>query len=596
MRRVARGGSAPQLHVGWHRRRDEWRADLLALLGPGAGKLPRKLRFYDTWRPRRYFAVLYALSALGHVVMIALPLPFWLAEGRPVRLGPEREVELTWAAGPVKDLPSLAPREKAPGPAKRAEPAPAPARNDAARAAAASEPAPPRIEAASRQTIMATPAEPNHPRQMLLQPMAAPEPPKILPELPNIVEWGRAAQPARPKAVISREVLARLAPKRQRSRAVVEAAAPALPNQELRVAEMSIAANVPQVARPRLALPAASVPVTVQQRDVNANAGAPELAPDMANTLAGFAGGDDSARRIIALSANPAPAPPSLDVPLGNLAARVAVSPLGPTPGVEGAGGRGQGAGSNGAGAGGAGGGGNGAGGAGSGGSGGAGGGGGGPADIFISRGDPSKTSNIVGPGGAGGGGRGSGLAPAGGAGNPAGGAPRLSSRDLAAGMGRGPAINPAPGANRTLEGYAPVKPEEAVLGRRRIYTFAVNMPNLTSVTGSWIVKFAEMDADGKGGVAPGDLSSPEVIRKVDPKYPPALIEARIEGDVVLYAIIRKDGTVDSVQVLKSLEPLLDANAMAAFTRWQFWPAIKVGTPVDVEAVVTIPFRAFTPR
>ena len=122
------------------------------------------------------------------------------------------------------------------------------------------------------------------------------------------------------------------------------------------------------------------MPVSVQQRDVNANAAAPELAPDMANTLAGFAGGDDSARRIIALSANPAPAPPSLDVPLGNLAARVAVSPLGPTPGVEGAGGRGQGAGSNGAGAGGAGGGGNGAGGAGSGGSGGAGGGGGGPA------------------------------------------------------------------------------------------------------------------------------------------------------------------------------------------------------------------------
>lgn len=124
-----------------------------------------------------------------------------------------------------------------------------------------------------------------------------------------------------------------------------------------------------------------------------------------------------------------------------------------------------------------------------------------------------------------------------------------------------------------------------------------MNMPNLTSATGSWILRFAELDPEGGQSRLPaGDLSSPEAIRKVDPKYPPALIEARVEGEVVLYAIIRKDGTVDSVQVLRSLEPELDRNAMSAFTRWQFWPAIKNGTPVDIEAIVTIPFRPFAPR
>jgi len=577
--RIHFAGRVPGLEVDWHRRREHLLDDLRAIVYGPWPKLPKRLRFHDPWRPRRYFAVWFSCAALAHVVMIALPLPFWLAEFRPADLRQPREVQLTWS-GPVKDLPALGPRSSAPKsvePRREPQPAPAPA-------PAAADPAPPRIERAARQTIMATPAQPNHPRQLLIQPAAAPEPPKILPPLPNIVEFGATAQPARPRVSVSRETLRRLLPKAARRRTNIEAAAPALPNQELHIAPISIASNVPTVERPRMMLPAASAPATIQQRDVGETA-----APDLGQMAPGGNFGE-SGRGIIALSNDPAPAPPSLDVPLGNLSARVAVSPLGPTPGPDSgtlgstgknvAGGNGAGPGGSGA--------------SGSNGSG-PGGGNGGPTDIFISRGDPNKTSNISGPGGGSGGGSGSGLAPP--RGSPGANPPRISSRDLALGSGRGGVTLP-PADSTPLGGYAPTRPEEAVLRQKRTYTVSVNMPNLTSVTGSWVLRFAELDAEGnKTGRAPGgELSSPEAIRKVDPKYPPALVEARIEGDVVLYAIIRKDGTVDSVQVLRSLEPELDRNAMSAFTRWQFWPAIKAGTPVDIEAVVTIPFRAFAPK
>lgn len=579
---LATTGHIPRFGVTWQQRRKHWMADLRALLhGPWPAKLPRKMRFHDSWRPRRHRALCFSFSSLAHVLFIALPLPLWLAAYAPENLSRTSDLELSWA-GPVQYLPAIHPSPPKPAEPKRAEtkhePAPAPLPK-------AADPAPPRVERASRQTIMTAPAQPNHPRQMLLQPAAAPEAPKILPPLPNIVEWGAAAQPARPRVHINREALARLQPKTHTRRSVVEEAAPALPNQESRFGELSISAKAPSIARPRMPVPAASVPVTVQRRDLG-DAAAPDVGP-------GISSNSNPGRNIIALSANPAPPPPSLDVPLGNLAARVSVSPLGPTPGPDtgaigatgknpsgagetGVGGNGGGStnGSNGNGS------------------------SGGPPEIFISRGDPGKTSNVVGPAGSSAASSGSGLAPPGPSAPAAKAPPRLSNRDLALGTGRGGLTAPPPPASGALGGFTPTRPEEAVLRQKRVYSVAVNMPNLTSVTGSWILRFAELDTGDKqvARAAVGELTAPEAISKVDPKYPPALIEARIEGDVVLYAIIRKDGTVDSVQILKSLEPELDRNAADALARWQFWPAVRSGSPVDIEAVVTIPFRAFAPK
>ena len=65
----------------------------------------------------------------------------------------------------------------------------------------------------------------------------------------------------------------------------------------------------------------------------------------------------------------------------------------------------------------------------------------------------------------------------------------------------------------------------------------------------------------------------------------------RIEGVVVLYAIIRSDGRVDSVRVLEGFDERLNENARKALEQWRFRPGTKDGQPIDIEAVVRVPFK-----
>jgi TonB family protein len=134
-------------------------------------------------------------------------------------------------------------------------------------------------------------------------------------------------------------------------------------------------------------------------------------------------------------------------------------------------------------------------------------------------------------------------------------------------------------------------RPEEA-FGPRRVYTLHVNTPNLNSASGSWILNFVELRGDPSVRPLAGELSGPVPLRKVDPKYPPALVSEKVEGEVVLYAVIRKDGSVDSIQLIHGIDAQLDNNAMQALSKWKFRPAEHQGVPVELEAIVHIPFRA----
>ena len=136
---------------------------------------------------------------------------------------------------------------------------------------------------------------------------------------------------------------------------------------------------------------------------------------------------------------------------------------------------------------------------------------------------------------------------------------------------------------------------EAGFFGRKRVYTLAINMPNLTSGSGSWVLHFAELNAvqpaKEAGTDGSDDLSSPVALRKVDPRYEPSAVRERVEGTVLLAARILRDGKVSGVHVLQSLDPRLDASAAEALAGWQFVPATKHGAPVDLEVVVQIPFR-----
>ena len=87
------------------------------------------------------------------------------------------------------------------------------------------------------------------------------------------------------------------------------------------------------------------------------------------------------------------------------------------------------------------------------------------------------------------------------------------------------------------------------------------------------------------------DLTAPVPTRKVDPKYIQTAVEERVEGVVRLSAVIRRDGHVQSVELLQHLDDRLDRTAVEALSKWEFEPAVRDGVPVDVDAVFEIPFR-----
>jgi TonB family protein len=163
---------------------------------------------------------------------------------------------------------------------------------------------------------------------------------------------------------------------------------------------------------------------------------------------------------------------------------------------------------------------------------------------------------------------------------SPAGAGPRLSAEAAA------PRVSSIP---RTTEpsNQSPSEIERKVFGGRKFYSMTLNMPNLNSGGGSWVIHFAEL----KNDVQKGDLSTPVPTHEVDPGYPLELMRQNVHGTVALYAVIHSDGSVGTVQVLRGIDNRLDEYARDALARWRFQPATKNGMAVELEAVVLIPFR-----
>ena len=90
--------------------------------------------------------------------------------------------------------------------------------------------------------------------------------------------------------------------------------------------------------------------------------------------------------------------------------------------------------------------------------------------------------------------------------------------------------------------------------------------------------------------VPPGG-TQPEEIDRVVPRYPMAARAANVGGRVVIRGIVRKDGTIDNVEVIKDLPYGLGDAARQAVEQWRFRPATYRGEPIDVYYTVTVNFR-----
>jgi TonB family protein len=132
--------------------------------------------------------------------------------------------------------------------------------------------------------------------------------------------------------------------------------------------------------------------------------------------------------------------------------------------------------------------------------------------------------------------------------------------------------------------------PPDPRLEGRIVYALALQMPNVTSYSGSWTVWFAERDPSAPSP-SKQELKPPVPLRKVDPKYVPSAAEERVEGKVRLAAVIRKNGRVDAVELLRGLDNRLDRSAADALAKWEFEPAQLNGVPIELDAVFDIPFH-----
>ena len=87
-------------------------------------------------------------------------------------------------------------------------------------------------------------------------------------------------------------------------------------------------------------------------------------------------------------------------------------------------------------------------------------------------------------------------------------------------------------------------------------------------------------------------MTLPRVLNEVRPQYTSDAMRAKVQGTVLLECVVRPDGTVSDVQVVRSLDPTfgLDQEAIIAAKQWRFRPGTRLGEPVSVHITIELTF------
>ncbi len=414
------------------------------------------------------------------------------------------------------------------------------------------------------QTIQSSPPNPDNPSQTIIQP-STPEV-KITQEVkvPNIVVWDVEETKVESMEIASKQVTPLLSPKLNSPAAAIRPPEPDLKNSDQNISELTIAKSDLVNPRPKLAVHPGASP----EWSIGSDAGN----PGPLINVAGAPGGSEGLRNLVVLSANPGlPGLGGIKVPPGNKTGAFSISPEGNRAGSP-----------------------------------------------------DGVDGGLLGGGVPGGGGSGIG----GGSGFGSGGniaAIQVPALSVKGGPNNGAPTVAGPGRRpRSLSNFSDMvtidDPGESynitvvegrtggaglgvygVLSGKRNYTVFVPMPG-----GRWIMQFSEMgnrNPQSSAETEPAAVKSqvfvnggdpiiqPRPLRKVDPGKPEDGELAKLRGMVVLYAVVRKDGGVDKIRVIRSLNPALDERAMDALKQWKFKPAQLGENPIEVQALFGIPFR-----
>jgi protein TonB len=84
-------------------------------------------------------------------------------------------------------------------------------------------------------------------------------------------------------------------------------------------------------------------------------------------------------------------------------------------------------------------------------------------------------------------------------------------------------------------------------------------------------------------------VSTGLLVKRVQPNYPPLARQARIQGQVVLHAVISKDGSIQGLTLISG-HPMLAPAAIDAVKQWKYKPYLLNGEPVEVDTEVQVNF------
>jgi len=97
----------------------------------------------------------------------------------------------------------------------------------------------------------------------------------------------------------------------------------------------------------------------------------------------------------------------------------------------------------------------------------------------------------------------------------------------------------------------------------------------------------------GGGIYQPGNgVTLPRILREVKPAYTSDAMRAKVQGTVLLQCVVRPDGSVTDIQVLRSLDSVfgLDQEAIKAARQWRFAPGTRMGSAVPVQITIELTF------
>ncbi|HEY8549460.1 MAG TPA: energy transducer TonB, partial [Vicinamibacterales bacterium] len=119
------------------------------------------------------------------------------------------------------------------------------------------------------------------------------------------------------------------------------------------------------------------------------------------------------------------------------------------------------------------------------------------------------------------------------------------------------------------------------------------------SGTGSGPGRGSGLGAGEGGGTGGGvyqvgnGVLSPQVLYEAKPQYTAEAMRAKIQGTVLVSAVVMPDGTAQDIRIIRSLDSVfgLDQEAIKAVRQWRFRPGTRMGQPVPVQVTIEVSFN-----